>query len=235
MLSACSTQLSFNGTKAPFNDVRLRQALSLSIDRDVFVRDLLYGFATPAKTILISPDVTFLNTDPAAQLRYAPDEATKLVSEALGGARAEVVLAFSPPGEGITAWPYPQIAAYFQATLKPIGFDIELKQLEAAALTDARNNGDFDLILSNNCCWASGGPSYILRRLTHSKAALNSGAARRLQQTPRWIRCSTRRWLRLDSAKQIASTTTRSRRSRPRKSRSPRCSTSRRSSPIGRM
>lgn len=171
--SACATNLAFNGTKAPFNDVRLRQAISYAIDREAFVRDLLYGYGTPARGIMIAPNVGFFNTDPAAQLRHDLPKAQALAKEALGGGRAKIVLAFQPAGEGITAWPYPQIAAYLQATLKPLGFDVELKQVEAAALTDARNQGAFDLILANNC-WATGDPNYILRRLTHSKAALNT-------------------------------------------------------------
>lgn len=172
-VSACSSQISFNGTKAPFNNAKLRQAVSLAVDRQALVRDLLYGYATPAKSILISPDTLWLNTDPSAQLRYDLPEAQRLAKEALGGARAKVVLAFTPPAEGISAWPFPQIATYLQAVLNPIGLDIELKQLESAALTAAINQGEFNLALTNNC-WASGDPNYILRRLTSSKAALHT-------------------------------------------------------------
>lgn len=171
--SACATNIGFNGTKAPFNDIRLRQAVAQAIDREAFVRDLLYGYGTPAKGIMIAPNVGFFNTDPAAALRHDPAKAQALAKEALGGGRAKVTLAFTPPGEGISAWPFPQMAAYLQATLKPLGLDIELKQLEAAALTDARNQGAFDLVLANNC-WATGDPNYILGRLLHSKAALNT-------------------------------------------------------------
>ena len=142
-------------------------------DSDAFVRDLLYGYGTPAKSIMIAPNVTFFNTDPAAALRSDPAKAQALAKEALAGGRTKVTLAFTPPGEGISAWPYSQMAAYLQATLKPLGFDVELKQMEAAALTDARNQGEFDLVLANNC-WATGDPNYILGRLLHSKAALNT-------------------------------------------------------------
>ena len=37
-------------------------------------------------------------------------KAQALAKEALGGGRAKLVLAFSPPGEGISAWPFPQMA-----------------------------------------------------------------------------------------------------------------------------
>jgi peptide/nickel transport system substrate-binding protein len=171
--SACSTNLGFNGAGGLFKDVRLRQAVGLAIDRNAFVRDLLYGYHTPAKGIMIAPNTTFFSTDPAAALGYDPTKAQALAKEALGGGRAKVTLAFSPPGEGITALPYPQIAAYLQATLKPLGLDIELKQQEAAALTDTLKQGSFDLTLANNC-WATGDPNYILGRLLSSKATLNT-------------------------------------------------------------
>ncbi len=173
--SACATNLGFNGTKAPFNDIRLRQAVALSINRDAFVRDLLYGYGTPAKAIMIAPNTSFFSTDQSAQLVTDPTKGQALAKEALAssGGRTKVVLAFSPPGEGISAWPFPQMAAYLQATLKPLGLDIELKQMETAALTDARNQGEFDLTLANNC-WATGDPNYILGRLLSSKAALNT-------------------------------------------------------------
>ncbi|MBX3001966.1 MAG: ABC transporter substrate-binding protein [Caldilineaceae bacterium] len=74
-VSACSSQISFNGTQPPFDDVRLRQAVSLAVDREGLVRDLLYGYATPAQSILISPNKLWLNQEPEAQLRYDPEEA----------------------------------------------------------------------------------------------------------------------------------------------------------------
>ena len=55
--------------------------------------------------------------------------------------------------------------------LQPIGFDIELKQLEAAAVTDALNNGEYEVAISNNC-WATGDPNYQIRRTLGSDSVL---------------------------------------------------------------
>jgi peptide/nickel transport system substrate-binding protein len=171
--SSCSTYLGYNGTKAPFNDVRLRRAVDMAIDRQAFARDLNYGYTMPGKGVMIQLNTTWFNTDPAAQTKFDAAGALALAKEALGSNRSKATLIFTPPTEGIGNWPYPQMGAYLQALLKPLGIDVELKQQETAALNDTRKNGDFDLVFANNC-WASGDPNYILRRLTHSKSALQA-------------------------------------------------------------
>lgn len=171
--SACQTYLTVNGTRGPFNDVRVRQALSLAIDRDSLVNDLLYGYVAPSKQIFTQFNTAWtLLDDPSIQVSYDPDRAKQLLDEATGGSGVTVSLLFSPPGEGITQWPYPLIAQYLQAVLQPVGFNLELKQVEGAAATDLRNNGDFDFAFSNNC-WATGDPNYQIGRTVSSQSALN--------------------------------------------------------------
>ena len=172
-VSSCNTYLGFNGKEGPFTDVRLRQAVSEAIDRETFVNDVLYGYGRPATSVLIGADTTFLNTDPDAQFVFDPEHAQQLADEALGGNRQKVTLLFNPPGEALHGWPYPIMAAYLQAILAPLGLDVELKQLEAAAVTDARNNGEYDLVLAANC-WATGDPDYILSRLLDSESTLHA-------------------------------------------------------------
>jgi peptide/nickel transport system substrate-binding protein len=172
--SACQTYLTLNQTKGPFNDVKVRQALSLAINRDELVDQLLYGYVAPAKQIFTQFNTAWtLLDDPSIQVKYDADQAKTLLDEATGGSGVNVSLLFSPPAEGISQWPYPLIAQYLQAVLQPIGFNIELKQVEAAAATDLRNNGDFDFAFSNNC-WATGDPNYQIGRVVSSTNALNT-------------------------------------------------------------
>jgi peptide/nickel transport system substrate-binding protein len=169
--TACNTYLLTNQSQAPFNDVRVRQALGLAINRDELVGELLYGYGVPAKGVILQYNTTWFNENPDQQVKYDVERATQLLSEATGGQRVKFELLFNPPGQNLLGWPYPLIAQYLQAVLQPIGFDVELKQLEAAAVTDALNTGDYQVAISNNC-WATGDPNYQVRRTIGSDSVV---------------------------------------------------------------
>ncbi len=169
--TACNTFLIFNGTAAPFNDVRIRQAVNLAIDRDAFVNDLLYGYGIPARGIILQANEQWFNDNPDQQVRWNIDEATQLLSEATGGQRVKVDLLFHPPGQNLHGWPYPLMATYLQAILQPVGFDINLVQQEAAVVTETLASGNWQLSIYNNC-WASGEPNYQIGRMLRSDSAL---------------------------------------------------------------
>lgn len=169
--TACNTYILTNQSKAPFNDVRVRQALNLAINRDELVGQLLYGYGVPAKGVALQYNTKWFNADPAQQITFDAAKATQLLSEATGGQRVKFDLLFNPPGQNLLGWPYPLIAQYLQAVLQPIGFDISLTQKEAAAVTDDLNNGNYEAAISNNC-WATGDPNYQIGRTLRSNSVL---------------------------------------------------------------
>ena len=171
--TACNTYLLINESVAPFDDVRVRQALNLAINRDELVGELLYGYGKPAKGVILQYNTAFFNADPAQQVSFDAAQATQLLSQATGGQRVKLELLFNPPGQNLLGWPYPLIAQYLQAVLQPIGFDVELKQLEAAAVTDALATGAYTVAISNNC-WATGDPNYQVRRTIGSGSVLQT-------------------------------------------------------------
>ncbi|HYJ12748.1 MAG TPA: ABC transporter substrate-binding protein [Thermomicrobiales bacterium] len=169
--TACNTYLLFNGTAEPFNDVRIRQALSLAIDRDAFVNDLLYGYGIPAKGVILEANEQWFNDNPDEQVRWNIEEATQLLNEATGGERVEVNLLFHPPGQNLHGWPYPLMATYLQAILQPVGFDVNLVQQELAVVTESLAAGEYDFTIYNSC-WATGEPNYQVRRMLGSDSTL---------------------------------------------------------------
>lgn len=170
--SSCTTYLAYNGLKPPFDDPRMRRAVDLALNRDEIVAQLLFGYGSPSTGIITKYAAAIHSDSPEAQLRYDPEQARTLAQEALGGERAGVTLLFSPP-TGRSARPFPQIAAYLQASLASVGLDIELRQLESAAASDARGAGEFNLHLSGTC-FPNGDPDYLLRRVLSSQSTANA-------------------------------------------------------------
>lgn len=68
-----------NTTRAPFDDVRVRRALALSIDRELLVETVLEGLYEPSYA-LVPPGT--LGYQPPQTFAYDPDEAKRLLAEA---------------------------------------------------------------------------------------------------------------------------------------------------------
>lgn len=79
--------LNFEFDQLPFDDVRLRRALSLAIDREAIVADVLHGHASPSYCAVPRGDEFF---DPAVERRHRhdPAEAVRLL-DLLGSAVGE--------------------------------------------------------------------------------------------------------------------------------------------------
>ncbi len=59
--------LGLKNDQKPLNDVRVRQALSLALNREAYTRDLLHGFGTPTGTMAGPKDFGYLAIPAAAQ------------------------------------------------------------------------------------------------------------------------------------------------------------------------
>jgi peptide/nickel transport system substrate-binding protein len=115
----------FNMRAPPFDDRRVRSAVSLAVDRQEIVAGYLYGFGTPASGP-VPPDLAQTagirsSRPPAA----APDSARAL----LGGRRVAFELLTVGSGEA----PLEQMV---QAQLARAGFDVAIRQVELTAFLD---------------------------------------------------------------------------------------------------
>ncbi len=68
-----------NTTRPPFNDVRVRKALAMSIDRDLLVSTVMEGIVEPAYALV--PPAT-LGYNPPQLFEYDPEQAKVLLAEA---------------------------------------------------------------------------------------------------------------------------------------------------------
>lgn len=143
--------LTFNVERAPFDDVRVRRALALAIDREGIARIIGFG------EYLVKTDFLASSTrhyDPSFQhfLRYDFGAANRLLDEA-GWITRDKEGYRTREGRRLgsdflvneTATPSASIVA-LQSDFKKVGFELRITQLPAAQVTQRRRAGDFEAI-----------------------------------------------------------------------------------------
>lgn len=142
----------FNMEHKPFTDVRVRQALSLAIDRTALVENVTKSGELPSNGVV--PHEMYLSdgTDfRDAEEDYIYDvtkadteKAKQLLAEAgypNGENFPEVTLTYNNAGNK------KDVAEAIQQMWKEnLGINIQLKGVENEAISDLRNNGDFDIM-----------------------------------------------------------------------------------------
>jgi peptide/nickel transport system substrate-binding protein len=144
--------LGYNCAKPPFDDVKVRQALSYAVNKGDIVKTALGGLGMDAGTPL---PPSLLGYDQSLQSYgqgYDPAKAKALLTEAgfsqgtdgswqkdgkkLGG---KLLTSNRAPNEAI--------ATLLQSQFKAIGVPVEIQQLDSAAVMQASTEGNFDLLL----------------------------------------------------------------------------------------
>ncbi len=130
-----------NGTKFPFNDLRMRQAVSLIIDRQLIADEFYAGYPDPAAHILnyASP---FYQDLP---VKHDPALAKKLAKEVLSDRQVKIDLLI--PSPFVKKFPYKEQGEYIQAVLGELGLQVEIKMMEFGALREAMKKGSYDLCM----------------------------------------------------------------------------------------
>jgi ABC-type transport system substrate-binding protein len=123
---------------SPLNDIRVRKALNLAIDRDGMVQ-LLSGLARPAVGV-VAPSSPWFGS-PSFKIRYDPAEAKRLLAEAGYGPEHPLHLKFmiSTSGSGQM---YPQpMNEFVQQNFADVGVKLDFEVLEWQALRNRRDAG----------------------------------------------------------------------------------------------
>lgn len=131
--------LSINENIKPFDDVRVRKALSMAIDRQAIIDSLYYGAATPAKSFLC-PGIPGYSDD-FEEIEYNPEKAKELLKEAgyENGFEMEIVQTSDATKSDIEV--NEAIQAYFEA----IGVTVTINQVDVAAFYDMRATGELGM------------------------------------------------------------------------------------------
>lgn len=155
----------WNVNRPPMNDVRLRKAISLGLDRDEFIRTLTGGKGQWAAAG--TDPKTFTQEELRQMLRHDPQEARRLLSEA-----------GYPPGFVLeTVWSPDygdlQEVELLQAQMKRIGLDVVIKPGAKADVSSIRKSGNYTLTTLDGGQLPAPDIDIVLFGSFHPKSATN--------------------------------------------------------------
>ncbi|OLC31216.1 MAG: hypothetical protein AUH81_18400 [Candidatus Rokubacteria bacterium 13_1_40CM_4_69_5] len=169
-MSSPIVELDFNTTRAPFDNLKVRQAVSYAINRKFVIDNVWFGFGKPATGPISSNfAVTGLYT-PEVKSYHVPtgiEMANKLLEEAgfkrgPGGVRFEIVHDLTPYGEE-----WQRFGEYVQQVLAEIGVKATLRYEDVPTWL-RRLYTDYDFQLTNNWIQGLADPVIGVHRLYHS-------------------------------------------------------------------
>jgi peptide/nickel transport system substrate-binding protein len=177
-LTGSSIFLYANTTKPPFDDVRVRKALSMAVDRELMVDVALFRYSRPADATGLSDAFTGWHNREIAEsadwTEYDPDRANALLDEA-GFPRGEDGIRRLDDGSPwqydiltVSGWSdWVRASQVIARGLSAIGVDASVRTYDFSAWFQKVQEGRFDLSLG----WSFEGPTpYIFYRWLMSSA-----------------------------------------------------------------
>ena len=143
--------VSLNDAIEPFNDVNVRKALSLAIDRDYVANTIMQGTYTPAYN-LVGPGIV----DESGMFYDNANDGKTYISDDyeanLEAAKQALADAGYPNGEGFPIIEYSTndagyhtpVAEYLQQAWGELGITVNINKVEWASFTPLRRAGDYD-------------------------------------------------------------------------------------------
>ena len=168
----------FNMESELMQDVRVRKAIEMGIDKEGFCNVILSGRGVPATGAF--PDSFSFGNGAVTAPSYDPEGAKALLKEA-GWEDTDGDGYVDRDGQNLTlrwlTYPtrleQPKLAEYAQATLKEIGIAVDVNN--TADHRTYAQNGDFDLYVSSVTTAPTGDPEYFFTSTVVSDAAKNYG------------------------------------------------------------
>jgi len=147
---SCTIVMQFRNFVAPFTDAKVRQAFTVAIDRERWVKDVLSGLGAPTLT-WIPPGFPGYQ-EGETRGAYDPEKALALIAESSYGSIDKlppIVLTFADTPRSRTHHEW--LAARFQEVFE--GLQIELKPVEPTAYIAAQKdkNSDLQMFLGGWC------------------------------------------------------------------------------------
>ena len=125
--TATLTYLGFPTKEAPYDNPQVRQAISMSIDRQLIVDQVLNGLAFPS-TDIVTPPIPGSRDDACGYCTYDPEQAKQLLEEAGVDPEGETLTYYFNADAGHDQW----VEAAARQVQENLGFDYELEAQEWA-------------------------------------------------------------------------------------------------------
>jgi peptide/nickel transport system substrate-binding protein len=139
--STQTNYLSFNETVKPFQDVHVRRAISLAINRKSLVKAVLFGNGKPANS-LFPPQVPYYDpSTPGYQYDLAAAKQQMKESSVPKGFTTTLLIAAGNSD-------YLTIATILQAELKPLGIKLNIQQLDPNTANTNQQSLKYDMTLT---------------------------------------------------------------------------------------
>jgi peptide/nickel transport system substrate-binding protein len=162
---AAISYLAFNLHKPPFNDVRVRRAVALAIDKGEISEAVFWGYALPTNQVYPPGSPWDLDVPPKYSKNIAKSE--ELLREAgyANGFKTTMIASDAIPHRL-------QISQVIQSQLKKVGIDIQLEMLDKATFYKKWASTDFAMLVG-------GAPvrpdaAYHFQECYHSQGSINN-------------------------------------------------------------
>jgi peptide/nickel transport system substrate-binding protein len=151
--------VSFNMNKAPFDNVKVRQAISYAINQDDIIQAVRYGAAEAAHSLI--PPAAFGYSDKAIQYNFDLEKAKALMAEAGYADGFSCNLWVNENQERVEA------CQIVQSQLKQIGIEVTVDVMEFGTFIDQTSAGEHDLAFFGWTC-STADADYNYYSLAHS-------------------------------------------------------------------
>lgn len=159
--------LGMNNAVAPFNDVKVRQAIAYALPYETLINGALHGFASPLKGILASSTPTA--SDSSWPYKTDINKAKQLLSESSHPHGFQTTLAVQVSKSNDL-----DAATYIQSALRQIGISVSITQESSAAFATKVDSGELPMFIDYWFSWVDD-PFYQMYWLLSSKNAASGG------------------------------------------------------------
>jgi len=133
--------LAFNELRKPFQDVHVRRAISLAVNRAALVKAVLFGNGKPANS-LFPPQVPYYQAaTPGLQFNLA-EAKQEMAKSSVPHGFSTTILVSSGFSDYVT------IATILQSELKPLGINVKIQQLDPNTANTNQQSLKYDMTLT---------------------------------------------------------------------------------------